>query len=129
MCNLLKVGSNSWNIFMDRVQQQQQQQEHTGHTDAATSPPANSSCWPDCSPRVHLVQVRHPLQRLVSAYRYVFERSTTYSDNFVAVKSLKQVQGSRLSWPQFVNMLLNNQLTSDPKLHHAAKDTEGSERG
>ena len=66
--------------------------------------------------------------------RYVFERSTTYADNFVAVKSLKQVLGSRfkrLSWPQFVDMLLNNQLSSDPALQrlgvaHAAKDAEGS---
>jgi len=138
MCNLLKAGSNSWNIFMDRVQQQQQQ-EHSGHSEvadseAATSLPANSTCWPDCGPRVHLVQVRHPLQRLVSAYRYVFERSTTYADSFVAVKSLKQVLGSRfkkLSWPQFVNMLLNNQLSSDPELQrlgvaHAARDAEGT---
>ena len=52
----------------------------------------------------------------------------------MAVKSLKQVLGSRfkrLSWPQFVNMLLNNQLSSDPALQrlgvaHAAKDAEGS---
>ena len=75
MCNSLKAGSNSWNIFMDRVQQQQLQEEHAGghtavrDTEAATSLPANSSCWPDCAPRMHLVQVRHPLQRLVSAYR------------------------------------------------------------
>jgi len=138
MCNSLKAGSNSWNIFMDRVQQQQLQEEHAGghtavrDTEAATSLPANSSCWPDCAPRMHLVQVRHPLQRLVSAYRYVFERPTTYADNFVAVKSLKQVEGSRLSWPQFVNMLLNNQLSSDPELQrlgvaHSAKDAEGTE--
>ena len=66
--------------------------------------------------------------------RYVFERSTTYADSFVAVKSLKQVLGSRfkkLSWPQFVNMLLNNQLSSDPELQrlgvaHAARDAEGT---
>ena len=66
--------------------------------------------------------------------RYVFERSTTYADSFVAVKSLKQVLGSRfkkLSWPQFVNMLLNNQLSSDPELQklgvaHADRDANNS---
>lgn len=74
MCNLLKAGSNSWNIFMDRVQQQQQHYEgYEMIVDSknAMSLPANSSCWPDCGPRVHLVQVRHPLQRLLSAYRYI----------------------------------------------------------
>ena len=64
--------------------------------------------------------------------RYVFERSTTYADNFEAVKRLKQVQGSRFSWPQFVNMLLNNQLSSDQELQrqgvaYAAKHAIGSE--
>ena len=46
----------------------------------------------------------------------------------MAVKSLKQVEGSRLSWPQFVNMLLNNQLSSDPELQRlGVAHSEGTE--
>ena len=55
----------------------------------------------------------------------------------MAVKSLRQVLGAKfrsLSWPQFVDMLLNNQLSSDPALQrlggaHATSNTKGSVRG
>lgn len=51
--------------------------------------------------------------------RYVFERSGTYQDSFVHVKSLKEVLGkkfSKLSWPQFVDMLLKDELSQQPEL-------------
>ena len=36
--------------------------------------------------------MRHPLERLLSAYRHVFERENTYEDEFMKVVSLKQVE-------------------------------------
>ena len=123
MCNILKAGSNSWTVFINQVEEKlsekgPEKQDRSGNSTAGRP---SESCWPDCGAgREHLVQVRHPLQRLLSAYRYVFERTSTYEDSFVRVKSLKQLLGdkfSKLSWPQFVEMLLGNELESHPELH------------
>ena len=39
--------------------------------------------------------MRHPLERLLSAYRHVFERENTYEDEFMKVVSLKQVERNK----------------------------------
>lgn len=119
MCSSLKSGSNSWRIFMDKVQEEQRGQAAAG-AGPAGGVAANATCWPACGSREHAVQVRHPLQRLLSAYRHLFERTGTYEDEYVAVASLRQLLGGKLdmiSWPEFVEKLLANQLTSHPALH------------
>ena len=54
-----------------------------------------------------------------AAYRHVFERGDTYEDQFVKVASLKQVLGEKfvkLSWPQFVEMIIHNELENHGEL-------------
>ena len=38
-----------------------------------------------------LIEVRHPMARLVSAYRHVFERQRGYEDQFIKVASMREV--------------------------------------
>ena len=66
MCNILKAGSNSWTVFLERVNKalEGKRGEMGGNMTVG------EHCWPDCGGREHLVQVRHPLQRLLSAYRW-----------------------------------------------------------
>ena len=54
--------------------------------------------------------MRHPLERLLSAYRHVFERENTYEDEFMKVVSLKQVE-----WSGINTKLLNNDLYVRPR--------------
>ena len=121
MCSSLKSGSNSWRIFMDKVQEAQgEQAAAAGAVPAGGGVAANATCWPACGAREQAVQVRHPLQRLLSAYRHLFERTGAYEDQYVAVASLRQLLGGELpkiTWPEFVEKLLANQLTSHPALH------------
>eukprot|EP00090_Calanus_glacialis_P030885 TRINITY_DN5029_c0_g1_i1.p1 TRINITY_DN5029_c0_g1~~TRINITY_DN5029_c0_g1_i1.p1 ORF type:complete len:377 (-),score=107.87 TRINITY_DN5029_c0_g1_i1:297-1427(-) len=128
MCSILKGGSNSWTIFMQRVDEEMRKNP------VASSEKVNSkdepekvkeSCWPECAlASTKIVQVRHPLERLLSAYRYVFERTSTYEDQFVQVVSLKQVLGdkfNKLTWPQFVDMVIRNKLASHQELVELGK--------
>ena len=128
MCSILKGGSNSWTIFMQRVDEEMRKNP------VASSEKVNSkdepekvkeSCWPECAlASTKIVQVRHPLERLLSAYRYVFERTSTYEDQFVQVVSLKQVLGDKfdkLTWPQFVEMVIRNKLASHQELVELGK--------
>jgi hypothetical protein len=116
MCQVLKAGSSSWTVYTDRAR------TRLGSATVLAplkQPPAG--CWPECGEqRTHVVQVRHPLRRLLSAYRHVFERNRTHEDEFVVVPSLSQVMGEsfqQLSWTQFVELLLRDELTSLPSLH------------
>ena len=128
MCSILKGGSNSWTIFMQRVDEEMRKNP------VASSEKVNSkdepekvkeSCWPECAlASTKIVQVRHPLERLLSAYRYVFERTSTYEDQFVQVVSLKQVLGdkfNKLTWPKFVDMVIRNKLASHQELVELGK--------
>lgn len=130
MCSILKGGSNSWKIFMQRVDSRVQETGSSltsGEFDSSEhkkpkndSKTISQSCWPSCADSsIKIVQVRHPLERLLSAYRHVFEREKTYEDEFMTVVSLKQVLGKKfkkLSWTKFVDMIINNELSSHNEL-------------
>ena len=38
-----------------------------------------------------LIEVRHPMERLVSAYRHVFERQQGYEDQLIKMASMREV--------------------------------------
>ena len=125
MCSILKGGSNSWKVFMQRVADEVQNSNITVNTEENThsktdGTEVNESCWPECAlTSTKMMQVRHPLERLLSAYRYVFERTNTYEDQFVQIVSLKQLLGDqfkKLSWVQFVDMIIRNKLASHKEL-------------
>jgi len=128
MCSILKGGSNSWSIFMQRVDEEMRKSPVNVDEDIpaiADNEKVDETCWPKCAlSSTKLVQVRHPLERLLSAYRYVFERSSTYEDQFVQVVSLKQVLGDKfekLSWVKFVDMIIKNELASHKELVELGK--------
>jgi len=130
MCSILKGGSNSWSIFMQRVDEEMRKNPVNVDQDIpakADTEKVDETCWPKCAlSSTKLVQVRHPLERLLSAYRYVFERSSTYEDQFVQVVSLKQVLGDKfekLSWVKFVDMIIKNELASHKELVELGKAT------
>jgi len=128
MCSILKGGSNSWSIFMQRVDEEMRKSPVNVDEDIpaiADNEKVDETCWPKCAlSSTKVVQVRHPLERLLSAYRYVFERSSTYEDQFVQVVSLKQVLGDKfekLSWVKFVDMIIKNELASHKELVELGK--------
>jgi len=128
MCSILKGGSNSWSIFMQRVDEEMKKSPVNVDEDMlskADNEKVDETCWPKCAlSSTKVVQVRHPLERLLSAYRYVFERSSTYEDQFVQVVSLKQVLGDKfekLSWVKFVDMIIKNELASHKELVELGK--------
>ena len=46
----------------------------TGPTGSDLTLPVNQDCWPGCAAnQTKIIIVRHPLERLLSAYRYVFD--------------------------------------------------------
>jgi len=123
MCTILKGGSNSWKVFMQRVQEEMEkapQQSNLEERAKTIAEEIKESCWPSCAISSNkIVQVRHPLERLLSAYRYVFERTNTYEDQFVQVVSLKQILGAsfqKLTWTQFVDLIIKDQLSSHEEL-------------
>jgi len=123
MCTILKGGSNSWKVFMQRVQEEMEkapQQSKLEERAKTIAEEIKESCWPSCAISSNkIVQVRHPLERLLSAYRYVFERTNTYEDQFVQVVSLKQILGAsfqKLTWTQFVDLIIKDQLSSHEEL-------------
>ena len=83
-----------------------------------------------------LIEVRHPMERLVSAYRHVFERQQGYEDQLIKMASMREVgissgdngvltgimwqvlgdKFSQMSWPTFVDMIINNGVFSHPEL-------------
>jgi len=128
MCSILKGGSNSWSVFMQRVDEEMRKNPVKVDEDMLSkddTEKVDEACWPKCAlSSTKVVQVRHPLERLLSAYRYVFERSSTYEDQFVQVVSLKQVLGDKfekLSWVKFVDMIIKNQLASHKELVELGK--------
>jgi len=134
MCNILKGGSNSWKSFMDQLQKELQSKAEkqpsennqvlnsldsmVGNMDSVT--PVTESCWPKCAATsVNLIQVRHPLERLLSAWRYVFQREGSYKDDSLVADSLKDVLGrrdTRLEWTTFVQkVVIQNKMKTTNK--------------
>ena len=63
--------------------------------------------------------MRHPLERLLSAYRHVFERDHGYEDQYIIVPSMREFLGDKfkkMSWPQFVDMIIDNSLDQHSEL-------------
>ena len=140
-CNLYKVGSNSWKIFTKSINEGLKKENLWSPNKSNIS----ETCWPDCADNTHKIvlvskkylngpwkiciyQVRHPLERLLSAYRHLFEREKSYDDKFISITSLRevfnkyklaeninhiQVAGNKfryMTWPQFVDMLINDEV-------------------
>ncbi|XP_023342939.1 uncharacterized protein LOC111712480 [Eurytemora carolleeae] len=115
-CTLLKGGSNSWNKFMSTIQNELNKKPiYTIDEKQIEFETITPECWPECADgSLKIIQVRHPLERLVSAYRYVFERDDTYSKNSEFRLSIQEITGKqfrKISWPEFVEkIVLNNKM-------------------
>ena len=104
ICNVLKSGSTSWQMFFAENQ-------------------INSTHIADCQggdkcpkkPELKIMQVRHPFERLLSAYRHLFKNGgwkpldLSWSND----KELEQfyIKLFSKSWPEFVtDIIINNEF-------------------
>ena len=95
ICNVLKGGSTSWNVFF-------------GENNITATLLAD--CKPgECSrtPRLRIVQVRHPMERLLSTWRHLFKnggwRSLDHTFRYFPwVQKQFESFYSNISWVYFV---------------------------
>jgi len=138
-CNLLKVGSNSWKIFTKSLKQEMEKQgtpfvtgdfATMGHkiTSNSSQEIITDQCWPNCAASSeNIIVVRHPLERILSAYRHVFERNHGYEDEYIIVPSMREFLGDKfkqMSWPQFVDMIIDNTLDQHSELVNLKKASQ-----
>ena len=105
ICNVLKGGSTSWKFFL-------------GENNITSSLIDECRVAGNCPPQVGLriVQVRHPLERLLATWRHIFRNGgwktldqTDSSDGILQRK--REELFSDLSWADFVDILaLSDQL-------------------
>ena len=58
--------------------------------------PINQDCWPNCASNLtKVILVRHPLERLLSAYLYIFSNDAGKYYN------------RKYTWQEFVNNIIN----------------------
>ena len=68
-----------------------------------------------------LIEVRHPMARLVSAYRHVFERQQGYEDQLIKVASMREVGISSGDIGVLTEVLQMIHFTFKTPLRHYAK--------
>ena len=70
VCNVINGGSKLLsNSILDKAKMLEEDKK-SARSEAISSSLTNSTCGQGCDSRVHIIQVRHPLQRLISSYRW-----------------------------------------------------------
>ena len=91
ICSLQKVGSNSMHNFLRSIMAEHYKNENELKNPLSIEEgynivelPVNSQCWPKCAENyTKVILVRHPLERLLSAYLYIFKNSDgKYYNNY-----------------------------------------------
>ena len=105
ICNVLKGGSTSWEMFFAENKIQ--------NTKIADCSSDQSKC--PSFPDVKIIQVRHPFERLLSTYRHVFKNGgwKSLDSSYLHDPALEQMftKVFSKSWPQFVEeIIINNEL-------------------
>ena len=72
MCNVINVGSKSLSDSILDKAKVIEEDKRLVRSEASSL--TNSTCGQGCDSRVHIIQVRHPLQRLISIYRWTAKR-------------------------------------------------------
>lgn len=86
ICTPHKVGSQTWRYFFQQLDLTDQQK--LGQQDTIIEE-YFADTWPSTpEDYIKAFQVRHPLERLLSSYRFVFERPSMKSINFDLVKHI-----------------------------------------
>ena len=68
VCNVINGGSKLLlNSILDKAKMLEEDRKVAR---SGASSLTNSTCGQGCDSRVHIIQVRHPLQRLISSYRW-----------------------------------------------------------
>jgi hypothetical protein len=118
ICSIHKVGSNSMHRFLNHIleeylreapnvfngmdlkhhtkEEDEQQNEIIENQDEnlKMSLPVYKDCWPDCAEKhTKVILVRHPLERLLSGYLYIFQNDGKFTSY-------------RLPWNEFVDKVI-----------------------
>ena len=105
ICSIHKVGSNSMHNFLLHILEQEFKQKRKNHKDGLLDPeeideqtlPVSLDCWLECAKNhTKVIIVRHPLERLLSAYLYIFQNDGKYHMN-------------KYSWEDFVHKIITNE--------------------
>ncbi len=113
VCSIHKVGSNSMHAFLNKILEDyinedperyyngldlpssREGHEDESDNDAKSMIPVTTKCWPDCAKNhTKVLLVRHPLERLLSAYKYIFENEGKFHFN-------------KMTWVEFVENIIN----------------------
>jgi len=113
ICNVLKGGSTSWQVFFG--------ENNISRTVLETCK-GDGNC--PSTTQLRLVQVRHPLERLLATYRHVFKNGgwKALDNNYQGNKTMEQEYNKFYSkdWPEFVEeVVLRDELhKSEEELEH-----------
>ena len=109
ICSIHKVGSNSMHNFLLHILEKEwksQRKRNWKPNDGLVDPvesdrmklPVTEDCWLECAKNhTNVILVRHPLERLLSAYLYIFQNSGRFHDN-------------KYSWEAFVQNLITHNI-------------------